>query len=138
MMLLRWAAYGTQLHVYNDVSTTLNTSFQCCYWESLDNLSRWLCFDFYDLAEDFSLASLCCWLGANFQPSQTWDGEDTSLLHVCCRHLCQLVKQSSSLCLLQITSSSQCFCDGTLGHSLNFCLHCFHGLLHWCHAIEQS
>merc|ERR1719382_925901 len=111
----------SSIRVYNDSITASNACFQGSHWKCFDNLSRWFCLDLHYLAENFSLARLSCWLGADFQSCQSCNSEDSSLFHICCCNLCQFIEKACAFCLLQIPSCSQCLGNCTFRHSLHIC-----------------
>merc|ERR1712190_287416 len=96
--MFRWTAYGSSLQIYTGNAThASNACFQCCHWKSFDNFPCWLCLDFDDLTKNLSLASFCGWFGSDLQSGQTWDSKHTSLFHVRCGDLCELVEEVSAL-----------------------------------------
>merc|ERR1719282_682940 len=121
----------TRMHVLKVQRS--DARLQCCDRECLHDLPCRFCLDHDDFSEHFALPCLCCWLRADLQASQTWDGEHTSLLHFLRCDTSKFVKAFGRNSLLHLACSRQSFCDASLGHGPDGCL-CFH----WCHGDQHT
>merc|ERR1719382_609641 len=118
---------STRSNLYNGHDSFSYALLQCCHGVCFDDLLGGLGLDHDNLTEDFPFACFGCWLCADFQPSQTWDSKDTSLLHLLRCDACKSVEQFGSHFLLQLAPTCQRLRKRSLSHRFRASLlGCFH------------